>query len=160
MADLRRLLEECGFVRVVSVLHSGNLVFDVSGQDCERLEEELAERTFSRLGLRTDFIIRTSAEMDQVVLENPYAREAELDPSHLVVVFLQSAPDATAASSLASAPNRMEQVTVLGKHAYIVYPDGIGTSKLTLRLVESVLGCSGTARNWNTVQNLANACKA
>ena len=42
-----------------------------------------------------------------------------------------------------------------GQQAYIVYPDGIGTSKLTNALIETHLGSAGTARNWNTVLKLA-----
>jgi uncharacterized protein (DUF1697 family) len=41
-----------------------------------------------------------------------------------------------------------------GKHLYIVYPDGIGTSKLTGTAIERALGVRGTARNWNTVLKL------
>lgn len=42
-----------------------------------------------------------------------------------------------------------------GRHAYIVYPDGIGRSKLTTALIEKHLGTRVTGRNWNTVRKLA-----
>jgi uncharacterized protein (DUF1697 family) len=32
-----------------------------------------------------------------------------------------------------------------------MYPEGIGTSKLTGAVIEKSLGVRGTARNWNTV---------
>jgi uncharacterized protein (DUF1697 family) len=41
------------------------------------------------------------------------------------------------------------------RHLYIVYPTGMGTSKLTNTVIERVLGTRGTARNWNTVTRLA-----
>ena len=69
--------------------------------------------------------------------------------------------------SLKGAPGR-EQVTALekaivgreiiragGRHLYLVYPDGIGRSKLTNASIEHKLGTQGTARNWNTVLKLA-----
>jgi uncharacterized protein (DUF1697 family) len=37
---------------------------------------------------------------------------------------------------------------------YIVYPDGIGRSRLTGAVIEKMLGTRGTARNWNTVLKL------
>ena len=43
----------------------------------------------------------------------------------------------------------------VGRHAYIVYPDGIGRSRLTNKLIDSKLGTRGTGRNWNTVLKLA-----
>jgi uncharacterized protein (DUF1697 family) len=47
-----------------------------------------------------------------------------------------------------------EVVRAVGRAAYLVYPDGVGRSKLTATLVEKHLGCRGTARNWNTVLKL------
>ena len=48
-----------------------------------------------------------------------------------------------------------EVVRAKGRFAYIVYPDGIGRSKLTSALIEKMLGTRGTGRNWNTVLKLA-----
>jgi uncharacterized protein (DUF1697 family) len=42
-----------------------------------------------------------------------------------------------------------------GRQACIVYPDGIGRSRLTAALIERKLATRGTARNWNTVMKLA-----
>ena len=42
---------------------------------------------------------------------------------------------------------------------YIVYPDGIGRSKLTLGLIERTLGLRATAQNWNTVMKIFNSLK-
>ena len=51
-----------------------------------------------------------------------------------------------------SGPERLHGV---GRELYIVYPAGIGTSRLTGKVIESKLGTRGTARNWNTVSKLA-----
>ena len=48
-----------------------------------------------------------------------------------------------------------EVVEAVGNHLYAVYPDGIGRSKLTPKLIESKLGTSATGRNWNTVLKIA-----
>jgi uncharacterized protein (DUF1697 family) len=45
----------------------------------------------------------------------------------------------------------------VGKQLYIVYPDGIGRSRLTVALIEKKLGTRGTGRNWNTALKLAAA---
>ena len=42
-----------------------------------------------------------------------------------------------------------------GRELYIVYPNGIGRSKLTGSLIEKKLGTRGTGRNWNTLGKLA-----
>ena len=47
-----------------------------------------------------------------------------------------------------------EVVRASGRHAYIVYPNGTGRSRLTNALIEKHLGTRGTGRNWNTVLKL------
>jgi len=41
------------------------------------------------------------------------------------------------------------------RQMYIVYPDGIGRSRVSNVFLEGKLGIRGTARNWNTVLKLA-----
>jgi uncharacterized protein (DUF1697 family) len=43
---------------------------------------------------------------------------------------------------------------VHGREVYLVYPDGIGRSRLTNAVIEKKLGARGTGRNWNTVLKL------
>jgi uncharacterized protein (DUF1697 family) len=56
---------------------------------------------------------------------------------------------------LAAAIQGPETVRAKGRQLYIVYPAGIGRSKLTNALIERHLGTRGTGRNWNTVLKLA-----
>jgi uncharacterized protein (DUF1697 family) len=87
--------------------------------------------------------------------EESFEAEAKSDPGHLVVMALKDAPAASAVKALQAAIKGREIVRAAGRHAYIVYPDGIGRSKLTNALIEKTLATRGTARNWNTVMKLA-----
>ena len=62
-------------------------------------------------------------------------------------MFLHEAPTRAQARALEAAATGPETVHVAGRHLYIVYPEGIGDSKLKLDV-------RGTARNWNTVLKL------
>jgi uncharacterized protein (DUF1697 family) len=154
MADLRAMLADLGFGDPRSLLQSGNLVFrsdKLTGADLERLLEVETEK---RLGLKTDFFVRTPEELEAVIANNPFPKEAESDPSHLVVMFLNKAPDAKDVKALQAAIAGREIVRASGRQAYITYPDGIGDSKLTITVIEKKLGSRGTGRNWNTVLKL------
>ena len=71
------------------------------------------------------------------------------------VQFTKAAPADGALEALRAAIKGPEQVAIVGRNAYLVYPDGIGRSKLTITVIEKKLGVRGTARNWNTVLKLA-----
>lgn len=155
MSDLRGLLESLGFTDPRSLLQSGNLVFRSAAGAPATLERRLETQTRKRLDLETEFFVRTVREWKSVVARNPFPEEAARDPGHLLVVFLKNAPTAGAAKALQAAIIGSEVVRVQGKHAYIVYPTGIGRSRLTNAVIEKKLATRGTARNWNTVLKLA-----
>jgi uncharacterized protein (DUF1697 family) len=161
MAALRDLLDKLGFDDTRSILQSGNLVFRVSGAGVPArhgfggLESMLEAEAGKRLGLQADFLIRTAKEWRSIVARNPFRAQAERDPSHLVVMFLKSVPQAGDIKAAHDAIVGRETLRADARQLYIVYPDGIGRSRLTNVLLEKKLGTRGTARNWNTVLKLA-----
>lgn len=158
MSDLRDLLAELGFAGGKSLLQSGNLVFTsdrLTGADLERL---LEKETAKRLGVSTDYLVRGAKEWEKVVARNPFPKEAKKDPSHLVVMFLKTAPSAKTVDAVRASIKGPEIIRCDGRHLYVVYPAGIGRSKLTGSLIERKLGTLGTARNWNTTLKLLALC--
>ena len=154
MAELRKLLTDLGFEDVQSLLQSGNLVFRGDTRTSAQLEGLLEAEAKKRLGLETDFMVRTAGEWRAVIAGNPFPEEAERDPGHLVVMFLKEEADAKDVAALQKAIIGREVVRAKGRHAYITYPDGIGRSRLTNVVIEKKLGTRGTGRNWNTVLKL------
>jgi uncharacterized protein (DUF1697 family) len=154
MADLRALVETLGFSDVRTLLQSGNVVFRGAGKAAD-IEQQLERETEKRFGARIDHLIRSPKEWRAMIADNPFATEAIRDPSHTVAMFLKAKPQPSAVSALQVAIRGRETVRAGARHLYIVYPDGIGTSKFTGALIEAKLGTRGTARNWNTVLKLA-----
>jgi uncharacterized protein (DUF1697 family) len=70
-------------------------------------------------------------------------------------MLLKEAPSRASVKALQSAIKGREVVRAKGRHAYVVYPDGVGASRLTSALVERTLRTRSTGRNWNTVLKLA-----
>ncbi len=154
MADLCDWVTKLGFKEAKSLLQSGNLVFRSDTRSTAQLERLLETEAAKRLGLQTDFFVRTAAEWKAIIAANPFPGEAKRDPGHLVVMFLKAAPDPQEVKALQAAIKGREIVRADGREAYIVYPDGIGRSRLTNALIEKKLGTRGTGRNWNTVLKL------
>jgi uncharacterized protein (DUF1697 family) len=151
MASLRGLLEDLGFAGVQTLLISGNVVFENDGRKPTELERLLEASTAKRLGVETDYFVRTAKEWSEIVVANPFRREAKQDPGRLIVFCLKKAVTSSDVKALQAAIRGPEIVRAEGRQAYIVYPDGQGRSKLTAALIEAKLGARGTARNWNTV---------
>jgi uncharacterized protein (DUF1697 family) len=156
MADLKAMMAELGF-EARTLLQSGNIVLKDAKFGGERLERLLEAESAKRLGLKTDFFTRSADEWNELIKENPFAKEAKDDPGHLLVLPLKTAPKAGAVEALQRAIRGRETVAAKGRQLYAVYPDGIGRSKLTIGMIEKALGTRTTGRNWNTVLKLAAA---
>jgi uncharacterized protein (DUF1697 family) len=157
MSELRRILVELGWSDVRSVLQSGNLVFRQEPPvETAVIEQTLERETRDRLGLETDFFVRNASEWKTMVENNPFREQGERDPGHLVVMFTKAAVNSTDVQRLQSSIAGPEILRAGDRHVYIVYPAGIGRSRLTNAVLERQLRTRASARNWNTILKLAN----
>jgi uncharacterized protein (DUF1697 family) len=153
-AELLALAADLGLEDARTVLQSGNLVFRSAGASAE-LEAEIEGGFAARFGFASDVLVRTGAEWRAVLAANPHVEFAQRDPSHLVVMALNSAPTPASVAVLQAAVQGPEAIAAVGRQLFIAYPDGIGDSKLTNAVIERRLHVRGTARNWNTATKLA-----
>jgi uncharacterized protein (DUF1697 family) len=159
MTDLRAFLMQLGFEDVRSLLQSGNLVFQSRSRTGAELERFLEAEAVKRFAIEIDFFVRTPEEWKSIIRQNPFRKEAELDPGQLLVLALKSPPSAEYVTALQEEIKGPELVHAKGKQLYAFYPDGVGRSRLTNAVIERKLGrCTG--RNWNTVLKLATLSKS
>ncbi len=157
MSELRALASKLGMSNVRTLLQSGNLVFDSSRRDAAQLERLLEAEVALRFEWPIGVFVRTAEEWKTVVARNPFVAEAASDPARLVAMFFKDPCAVKQVSALEAAIVGPERLRAIGRQLYVVYPDGMGRSKLTNVLIEKTLAMRGTARNWNTVLKLAAA---
>ena len=154
MSDLRAMMEKVGLEDCKTLILSGNIVFKCASGSADKVETMLEAASTKHLGVTTDYFVRTAKEWQAIIAANPFKKEAKNDPARLVMMCLRDAPSADQVKALQAAIKGREVVKASGKQAYIVYPDGQGRSKLTIKMIENALATRGTARNWNTVLKL------
>ncbi len=154
MAALRAMASELGLGNPRTLIASGNLVFEGGSKKESALEKLLEKETEARFGLKTDIFVRTVPEWGEILAANPFPGQAEDDPARLVAMILRDVP-ASDAELQAAMKGAVERARIIGRCAYVYYPDGQGESRITAAFVERKLGTRGTARNWNTMRKLA-----
>jgi uncharacterized protein (DUF1697 family) len=148
------LQDDLGFENVRTYLQSGNVVFETKKRSAGALEGLLQRETFDRLGVRTEYFVRSASELSEILDRNPFEREGVDEPSRLVVFVLKDSPERQAVAALRSWIKGPELVEAGTRHLYISYPCGQGDSKLTNVAIERLLQRRGTARNWNTIRKI------
>jgi uncharacterized protein (DUF1697 family) len=156
MADLTAMADDLGLKGARTLLQSGNLLFEAALKPLE-IERDLEAASSERLGAAVTFVVRSLDDLARVLEQNPFRAAAADDPSHLLVMFFKAAPSQEGFVALKAAVQGRERLELQGRELYIVYPDGIGNSKLTHARIERKLGAIGTARNFNTLLKLVGA---
>jgi len=144
MSELKQVCEELGFGTVRTYIASGNVAF-TSRKSEAGVKAVLEERLEAYAGKPVGVLVRTAAEMAQVLADNPFPRAA---PNRTMAVFLDRAPPPDTLAGVRG--QRNEQVRLGRREIYIHYGEGMATSKLVVAAAKT-----GTARNMNTVAALA-----
>lgn len=155
MAALRATFTAAGCERVGTVLQSGSVTFTSSETSSASLESRLETSCHDRLGLTTVVMVRSDRAWRRLLEGNPFPAEAKSDPAHLLVgVPKRAVARAAWQRFLERRPAGRERVALGDGAIYLVYPDGIGRSKLTTARIEGPLDTPITCRNWTTLERI------
>ena len=154
MKDLKAMHELHELRDVVPYIQSGNVVFTCDDTEPIAVQQQLEASFEQTFGFRSDVIVRSAAELDTIIENNPFRGQTDKEPNWIIVMFLATQPAATAQEELLKTYSGPEEIIFAGKEVFIYYPNGIGRSKLSNSLLERKLKTVGTARNWNTVLKL------
>jgi len=144
MSDLKALCERAGLADIRTYIASGNVVCRSDRTEAEvkaAVEAALAAYAGKPVGV----LVRTAAEMAQVLADNPFPHAA---PNRAVAIFLDAPPPADALDKATGVQG--EEMQLGTREIYVHYGDGMGQSKLAIPAAKA-----GTARNMNTVAKLA-----
>ena len=176
MPALRVVFESLGHERVTTYIQSGNVCFtsapagatagvggDPPGQGAASgragvaspvdLAAEIELAMLQAFGLGVRVVLRTRTELARLAAVNPFL-DSEAGRAKIHVFFLAAMPTPEGLAKLD--PDRFppDAFAVVGREIFVHYPNGAGRSRLTLDYFERRLGTHGTARNWNTVNEL------
>ena len=156
MAEFRKMLTGLGFTNVETYIQSGNAVVDAKAS-AAKVAQAISGGLEKMLGVSPGVVVRTHEQLEQLIQENPFAKEA-VDGTKVHVAFL-SGPAAPAAKVALERivqlyPNRRDRYHLAREHIYFHLPDGAAETKFTGKTLDKALGVIGTGRNWNTVLKL------
>ena len=147
MGDLRAVVESLGHTDVTTYIQSGNVVFTSKKNVTPAALERVIKNEF---GFDITVVLRTRAELQRVVKDNPFAR-ADLKTVH--VGFMASKPSPAAVRDLDTDQFAPDEFAIKGTDLYLHLPNGMGRTKLPPYL-DRKLKVPTTVRNWNTVLKL------
>jgi uncharacterized protein (DUF1697 family) len=91
--NLRRVFEDLGFKNVQTVISSGNVLFESPSKDVRKLESIIERELQKQLDFRSDTIIRSKEDLEDLFNKNPFGELKDTPRSKLNVTFLKNKPE-------------------------------------------------------------------
>ena len=152
MPELRHAFEVAGFTNVVTVLSSGNVVFDAERASVRALERRAEAAIQKQLGHSFVTIIRPVQGLRKLLRLNPFAAFALPLNAKRIVTFLRDKP--TKKLKLPIEKDGTQILTMKGSMIYSAYvPSPKGAAFMVV--IENALGKDITTRTWDTVAKVA-----
>ncbi len=154
MAELRTLCEGLGYTEVRTYIQSGNVLF--SGTDKSQAVEAALEKAIAaHFGFAVDVIVRTAAQWPAYLKTNPFPEASAQEPNRVMLALSKAPPKKDALAALRERAVAGERLEAVGEALWFHYGEGVAGSKLSPALIDRLVGSPVTARNWRTVQKLA-----
>jgi len=154
MAELRKEMEKLNFENVVTLLNSGNIVFDAVDDDLEGLEKTISEHLEKVFGFPIPTILRKSKTIYGLLDNNPFTDIKLTKDMRLYVSFLRNETKTKLQLPWTTDDKSFKIIDINNKTILSVLDLSISkTPKAMLALARS-FGTDITTRNWNTIQRI------
>lgn len=160
MSALRQLFTALKCTGVTSHINSGNVVFKTRQSDPVAIARRIESAFAAAFGFQSDVILRTPADLRDVLARNPFANRADVHPSKLLITFLAADPGEEARQQVRALPIAPEELFIHGREMFVHYPNGMGRTKFPALKITKILKTAGTGRNVNTVTKLLEIAEA
>jgi uncharacterized protein (DUF1697 family) len=157
MVKLKTIFESAGFKNVATFIQSGNVLFDTTISDTEKLRAMVEKMLTGALGYDVPTIIRSADEMKRVVTKNPFVDEHVEKKTKYYVMFLEKKPTKSEQQSVLATQIKGMDFRFGKCELYCLLDakfSGNDSPFANVQL-EKLLGQKGTTRNWATTTKLA-----
>ena len=151
MAELRELLVKSGLKDVQTYIQSGNVIFESSIADKEKLVSIIHNAIKSHFGFEVPILVLRPKELQQIFDDCPFDQEKK-ENSYFMLLYSKADYDLVERISQLSYPNEAFKIT--DNAIYFYCSVGYGKAKLGNNFFERKLKVIATARNFKTMVKL------
>lgn len=152
MADLRARFESWGFSNVKTYIQSGNIIFNSTIKDINKLALLIGEKILETYGFDVKVIVKTPVDLINVIKKNPFAPDK--DVNRMYFTLLSNVPSEDRIRKLSEYDYSPEEYILQGNVVYFYSPAGYGKAKMNNNFFENKLKVSATTRNMKTMNKL------
>lgn len=153
METLREVFSTLGFENVKTYINSGNVIFETKKTEDNKLAQKIEKAIEKEFSLSLKVMVRTMAEIEEIVKNNPFAGQFENDKD-LHVLFLAEKLSAEKREFLLEQNNENEMFAVINREIFCLLRVSVLDSLLGKDFIGKKLKVSATGRNWRTINKI------
>ena len=155
MADLRKEMEGMGFSKVITLLNSGNVIFEGPKGELGDIESQLENDLGRIFGFPIPVLLRTGQAIQEIVEADPF-KEFELTKKiRFYISFLQGEAKHDLTLPWVSEDTSFTIVDVQHQAIISVLDIGLSSTPKGMEALEKIFGKKMTTRNWKTLNRIA-----
>ena len=155
MADLLKVLETMSFQNVITLLNSGNVIFETQSSEPAELSERVGEQLEKVFNFPVPTIVIPADSLMKLLNEDPFKDEILTKESRGYVSFLQHKPNLSIQLPWVS-EDRSLKILKADDNLICSFLD-LSKAKTpeAMKILEQLFGKQMTTRNWNTIERIA-----
>ncbi len=154
MLELRKEMEKLKFENVVTLLNSGNIIFDAIADDVENLESKLSEHLEKSFGFPIPVILRSAEMINGFVIDKPFESVLVTKDIRLYVSFLRRDIETDLALPWLSDDKSYNIICKKYKTIFSILDLSLSQTPKAMGVLEKYYGKDITTRNWNTIKRI------
>lgn len=154
MAELRTEMESLGFTQVVTILNSGNILFDSDISEEDQLERTISEHLESVFGFPIPTMVRSAETILGFINKDPFKDITITKDIRLYISFLKNDTDIDLQIPWTSEDSAYTILEKNRKTILSVLDISINKTPKAMKALESFFGKNITTRNWNTIKRI------
>jgi uncharacterized protein (DUF1697 family) len=160
MEDLKKLFSSFGLSNVRTYIQSGNILFESSETDADKLSRKIFKGLNKGLGYDVPVILRTFAEMEDLVKSDPFKPFAPSAEQKWYVTFMYESPAQKPKLPLFSVKEDVEVFQIKKQNALSISHRVKGGFGFPNAVIEKEMNVVATTRNWSTVGKITLLAKS
>ncbi len=154
MADLKKEFEKLGFENVITILNSGNVIFNWKKDSLKTIEKIISTHLESYFKFPIPTIIRKSESVFKLIKDDPFKDIIISKDIRLYISFLKVDAKSTIELPWVSDDNSFEILNKRNGNIWSVLDLSISKSPRAMGVFEKYFGKDITTRNWNTIKRI------
>ena len=154
MAELRQEMAKIGCENIVTILNSGNVIFDSRKAHLSRLEEEIAAHLEKVFGFSVPTILRKQTSILQLISKDPFRDIVVTNDIRLYVSLLWKDVEADLTLPWISEDGSSKIIDKLDNNILSVLDISVSNTPKGMGIIESFYGKAITTRSWNTIKRI------